>query len=123
MSEWDRLCKEMRRALKAFNVPLSAFCFNRVQAEGDRIQATTYIQDEELLQQLLKLEEATQKLDEIREYVSRAIEVNTSLSDDLKEKGYIIASDELCHRILEVLGPSIDSDKLRSISSEETKNE
>lgn len=84
-----------------------------VWVEGDRLQATTFIQDEELLQQLHRLEEATQKLEAIREYVSRASEVNTSLSDDLKEKGYIIASDELCHRILEVLGPSIDSDSKR----------
>ena len=55
-----------------------------------------------------------EQLEAIRSYVSRALEVSNSLPDDLKKKRYMIDSNELCARILEVIGPSIDSDKKRS---------
>lgn len=70
-----------------------------VWVEGDRLQATTFIQDEELLQQLLRLEEATQKLEAIKKA--------------LDNPDYAFLGLEYTQaRIRDILEPTIDSDTI-----------
>ena len=70
MSEWEKLWKNGTQPLCIGQVIVESWdaekWLEQVKAVGDAMQATTYIQDEELLQQLLKLEEAEQKLEAIR---------------------------------------------------------
>lgn len=99
MTEWDKLCKEMKRALEASNIPLSLFSFRRVKAEGDKLQEDYEASQGALGKIFLKLADEQEKLETIRGIVK--IPDVWSHPDPIKE-------------IRELLESSIDSDSKRN---------
>ena len=111
-TEWEKFWDGKLRMINAYDVVKQEVFTEellKIKSLGDNLLSG--------LQHWRKLEnEKHLKLEAIRIYVSRALEVSNSLPNGLKKKRYMIDSNELCARILEVLGEtSIKSDKKRLI--------